>query len=355
MPFLWHPFFSMLWGRLCVVVFLWFVSSITAWSASITLSLDPNSEPDITGYKIYYETTNQLQVIDVGLETTARIPDLIEGWTYLIYATAYNTAGLESEPSVPISYTVPLAGLAPVITGEPVARVVPLGGRAEFIVTATGPEPLHYEWLRDGEPIPDTDGPTLLINPVLIEDAGLYAVRVSNAYGSDTSQEASLQLLFGPTITLQPVGTAIQEGDSIEFRVAAAGDPPLGYQWYRNGSPLPGQSGTVLRIPSATAADAGNYRVRVSNLGGSIFSDTITLTIVPPPLTLRASLVSGSLLISADAIPGNAYSLESRDQIETPWTLLDTIVVNASGEFRVEVPLDSAVARFFRTVPADQP
>jgi hypothetical protein len=63
-----------------------------------TLEWDPNNEPDLAGYKLYYglasgsyETT-----IDVGNQTTYTITDLDVGEIYYIAATAYNTSGLES-------------------------------------------------------------------------------------------------------------------------------------------------------------------------------------------------------------------------------------------------------------------
>ncbi len=63
-----------------------------------------NQISQVIGY-----TTGQLREIpkssDVGNTTTFTIPNLGEGTTYLFTVAAYNTASLESQPSVEVSYT----------------------------------------------------------------------------------------------------------------------------------------------------------------------------------------------------------------------------------------------------------
>jgi hypothetical protein len=79
-------------------------------SAQVTLEWDPNSEPDLAGYKFYYGTSseNYTNVIDVGNQVTYTVTGLKPGETYYFAVTAYNTAGLESDYSNEVVYTVPL-------------------------------------------------------------------------------------------------------------------------------------------------------------------------------------------------------------------------------------------------------
>ena len=76
----------------------------------ITLIWDPNLEPDLEGYKLYYgnETGVYPYVIDVGNMEICTVADLKQGETYYFAATAYNAAGLESSYSNEVAYTVPL-------------------------------------------------------------------------------------------------------------------------------------------------------------------------------------------------------------------------------------------------------
>ena len=61
-------------------------------AAEVTLAWDPNPEPSITGYRVYYGTSSYYysNVIDVGNRTDCTITGLLPGVTYYISATAYS-------------------------------------------------------------------------------------------------------------------------------------------------------------------------------------------------------------------------------------------------------------------------
>lgn len=79
----------------------------SAFSKDITIAWNPNTERDIAGYKLYVAETGKAANAMTVTTNVANVTGLIEGRTYLMYATAFNTAGLESDPSEQISYTVP--------------------------------------------------------------------------------------------------------------------------------------------------------------------------------------------------------------------------------------------------------
>ena len=78
--------------------------------SQVTLEWDPNTEQDLKGYKIYYgpSNSNYTNTTDVGNQVTYTVIGLMPGETYYFAATAYNTAGLESDYSNEVVYTVPL-------------------------------------------------------------------------------------------------------------------------------------------------------------------------------------------------------------------------------------------------------
>jgi hypothetical protein len=82
-----------------------------AHAASVDLEWDPNTEPELAGYKIYWGTTNGnfTSSKDAGKNTTSTITGLNEGTTYYFAATAYDGDGNESDYSNQISYTVPFS------------------------------------------------------------------------------------------------------------------------------------------------------------------------------------------------------------------------------------------------------
>jgi hypothetical protein len=108
--------------------------------------------------------------------------------------------------------------------------------------------------------------------------------------------EQAIEWMFGdeppeptaPTILTQPTSDVVVEGSAAFFAVVADGDPSPTYRWQYNGFDLPGETGSTLTF-TATLADAGDYRVVVSNLQGSVTSAAATLAVLnandPPSFT----------------------------------------------------------------------
>jgi len=83
----------------------------------------------------------------------------------------------------------------------------------------------------------------------------------------------------------EPVDTTVAEECDAAFGVTAAGSPSIGYQWRKDGLPIPGAHQAFLRIDSAGWNDVGVYDVVVRASCGQLVSDAVTLT-----LTVRADL-----------------------------------------------------------------
>ena len=85
------------------------IFTTAAYAESIDLQWDPNTEPELAGYKIYWGTSsgNYTSSRDVGDTTSYTLTGLDEGRTYYVAATAYDGSDNESGYSNQISYTVP--------------------------------------------------------------------------------------------------------------------------------------------------------------------------------------------------------------------------------------------------------
>jgi len=72
---------------------------------TINLAWDPNREPDVAGYKVYYGTSPRTYGpgIDVGNVKTFALTGLIKGRRYFISVKAYNTSRHESDFSYEVS------------------------------------------------------------------------------------------------------------------------------------------------------------------------------------------------------------------------------------------------------------
>jgi fibronectin type 3 domain-containing protein len=78
-------------------------------SAQITLAWDPNTDPDLAGYRIHYGLLSDQysNSVDVGNQTSYTLSNLTDGKTYYFAATAYDQAGYESDFSNEVVFNVP--------------------------------------------------------------------------------------------------------------------------------------------------------------------------------------------------------------------------------------------------------
>ena len=101
-----------------------------------------------------------------------------------------------------------------------------------------------------------------------------------------------------------PASLTTEEGQPASFTVQAAGTAPR-YEWFRDdGQPIVRAvniNSSVLTITNVQSADAGLYRVRVTNSISSITSGTVRLTVnadrTPPALLSGLGFVNGSSFV----------------------------------------------------------
>jgi len=92
--------------------------------------------------------------------------------------------------------------------------------------------------------------------------------------------------LPAPVITTQPQSQTVAEGGNATFTVTATNNPPgpLTYQWlFNETNSISGANSASYSITGASAADAGNYRVVVSNTANEFTYSADAALIVAPP------------------------------------------------------------------------
>jgi formylglycine-generating enzyme required for sulfatase activity len=110
------------------------------------------------------------------------------------------------------------------ITSQPQSQTNTIGGTAVFSVTASGTDPLYYQWYFNGISIPNSTNAQHSTLNVQLSNAGSYFCVVSNAYGIVTSAVFTLTVngcLPPPGMVVIPVGNFLMgdtfnEGDSGE-------------------------------------------------------------------------------------------------------------------------------------------
>src|SRR5439155_18351892 len=92
----------------------------------------------------------------------------------------------------------------------------------------------------------------------------------------------------GVNLTVQPQSQTVLAGTNTLFTVTATGLAPVSYQWQFNSGNIGGANATNLSLSNVQSANAGSYRVVVSNRLGSVTSAVAVLTVlVPPAMTVQ--------------------------------------------------------------------
>jgi len=95
-----------------------------------------------------------------------------------------------------------------------------------------------------------------------------------------------------PAIITQPESLTVYSGEQAIFSVIAVG--ATGYQWYKDGVLMVGETGSKLTIDDVEESDGADYHVVVTTDGDPITSDDATLTVLTspdfPPVTVEYTI-----------------------------------------------------------------
>ncbi|UKA23397.1 immunoglobulin domain-containing protein [Photobacterium damselae subsp. damselae] len=90
-------------------------------------------------------------------------------------------------------------------------------------------------------------------------------------------------LLTAPRFTEQPKAASVTEGQRATFTARAVdsgtGSGHITYQWYVNNSPVHGATGTSFSINANINDNNKSIKCKASNRKGSVFSETVLLTV----------------------------------------------------------------------------
>ncbi len=196
----------------------------------------------------------------------------------------------------------------PVITTQPAGQAVLVGANVNFSVSASGTQPLAYQWLRNGSTLSDGGNvsgsatSSLSLTNVQLTDTSTFQVVITNIAGASNSVVVSLTVNpapVAPSITIQPTSQTGIAGTGVSFTVGASGTAPLGYQWRKNnvnlsnGGNVSGANTATLALSNLTTNDAASYLVVVTNVAGMTNSAPATLTVTVPPVITTQPAAQG--------------------------------------------------------------
>ena len=209
---------------------------------------------------------------------------------------------------------------APSITQQPSDQTAPVGGSATFTVAASGAEPLSYQWQRNSADISGATSSSYTLTPVQSGDNGaLFRCRVSNVYGSATSNPARLTVSNNQppvaAINAPANGLHYDAGDTILFSGSGSDPedgplPPGAFSWtivfhhdlhtHPFLGPITNITSGTFTIPTSGETSANVfYRIHltVTDSAGAqsstfvdILPNVVTLTLLTEPIDLELTL-----------------------------------------------------------------
>ncbi len=227
------------------------IFSISANAREVTLQWDPNSEPDLSHYIVYWGTSSGAYTNDsgdIGLVTTytRSLPD--DGEIYYFAVTAVDEAGLESDYSNEVNTDDEVSGNPPTADAGPDQNVDE--GVTVYLDGTNSIDPdggsLTYQWTQtDGTAVTLSDSTSAQpsFNSPSIESQGeslTFQLTVSDEEGLRSTDSCIVNIIFEnnpPTADAGP-DQNVNEGSLVYLDGSNSSDPDgdsLTYFWTQTG------------------------------------------------------------------------------------------------------------------------
>jgi len=213
-----------------------------------------------------------------------------------------------------------------VVTGNPFTITAGAGGSAN-----------RYLWEKGGEPLSGRSADTLYFAPMTKTDAALYQGFVSSDLVPGLVLQTGKVRLFadcnnGSTIRIgTEYPTTFCEGENVFVSMMADTlDPSFDYQWLKDGSAL-----ALAKEAEYVAFAPGTYRLRITKPDGcSVFSNRITIEVLPTPLVVLSSSDSATLHAQIDSQLNGSFTwyLDGQPIADADGA---TLHVSRSGNYQV--------------------
>jgi sugar lactone lactonase YvrE len=166
-----------------------------------------------------------------------------------------------------------------------------------------------------------------------------------------------------PEITEEPRAQTVLVGNKVRLNVAAGGTGLFGYQWYKNGVPVQGQTNDYLVLSPIQTTESGGYSVLITNAFGSVASREVQVQIIAPQVLRAPELLSdgtvrlwfqpsgGGPLLENPRLYVEWRSAFNESSLETGWEMLATPVFQTNGFYTVcDTNQTLGISRFYRIV-----
>jgi hypothetical protein len=293
-------FRSLFVGGFFLLLCAFFTQSV-AHAGEVNLAWDPNTEPDVAGYRVYYGlgSRNYDHVMEVGNCTSCVVTGLEHGRTYYFAATAVNTANIESDFSNEVSAALSTSNQPPLANAGPDRNVnegviVTLSG-----ANSTDPEggALTYAWCQvSGTPVtlnnPSAAQTTFTPQNVGPDGESLgFQLTVTDAGGLQSSDTCLVNVLWINQPPTANAGTdqSVNEGTIVTLNGAGSSDPDgfaLNFEWTQTSGTLVGLSSPSVAQPTFLAPAVGEageslmFQLTVTDTGRLLARDSCIVNVL---------------------------------------------------------------------------
>ncbi|XP_068772364.1 basement membrane-specific heparan sulfate proteoglycan core protein isoform X3 [Struthio camelus] len=180
---------------------------------------------------------------------------------------------------------------APQVQVSPERTEVQEGSTVRLYCRVSGSPDAIISWEKQGGALPPqsrserTDIATLVIPSITAADGGVYLCVGTSTAGT---ARAKIDVVVGPgavpPVRIDSPSPSVAEGQTLDLDCVVAGHGQATVTWYKRGGSLPAGhqvSGTRLRIPRVTVADAGEYVCRVAS-GAAVQEASFFVTVYSP-------------------------------------------------------------------------
>jgi thiol-disulfide isomerase/thioredoxin len=156
----------------------------------------------------------------------------------------------------------------PVINTPPQSQTVTAGSTITLSVGVDGAPPLRYKWFKDGQPIRDATSAQLVLTNITANQAGDYAVAISNFAATRTTAPA--KIVVEPRAETRPSLNGSRRTSEGAFELVLTGESGRNYRlevstdlakWTTLTNLAGGVAGTLFRDVDAFRSTARFYRV----------------------------------------------------------------------------------------------
>jgi hypothetical protein len=243
------------------------------------------------------------------------------------------------------------------IIADPKSVIAREDSSAFFTAKASGTPPFSYQWLKDGNAIPNALKDTLLINPVTLSSAGRYVCLIKDQWGdSVTTGLAVLTVEQKPAQNMKPVfvidspkvSYRIDAGQLLSFTIKATdqNNDSITYLLKLSETTLPHKTDCTITGQTVTwqsqPADSGSFSLLLGATDGiDQVYDTIAITVSKPTFDITVtSAGNGTVAPSGTQKITTGSDLSITGQPATGYGFSEWTV---TGGLTLENPKDSSI------------